>query len=209
MAVGRCHGETEHQRQLLSLPAHHLGGNIQGNLRVLHVEDGLYQQTVHATVDECFHLFFVGIAQTDGESGVGMLVGQRACLVGRTDGTQYKPWFVGRKGRLLVGGFASNATGSKVNLAASIAQSVVVHRYALGVEGVGLYEVGPGSKVFAVDIAHDEWCRDREHVVAAFQFLLMTGETCTAEIFFAQLVLLYHCSHGTVEHEDSLLGYVG
>ena len=47
-----------------------------------------------------------------------------------------------------------------------------------------------------------------EHVVVAAQGTLTGNITLSAEIVFAETIALYHRSHGTIEDEDALGGYL-
>ena len=101
---------------------------------------------------------------------------------------------------------AGDLGGGEVDVTAGILQTVVSQGNALGVEGVRLDDVGTSLQVFAVDVTNDERTGQRQHVVAAFQVLLVIGEASSAEVLFAQLVLLYHSAHGAVEQQDSVRG---
>ena len=83
-----------------------------------------------------------------------------------------------------------------------VCESVVAHRNALGIEGVGLDDVGTGLKIFAMNVSDDERRSEREHVVAALQVSAVVGKTCPTEVLFAQPILLNHRTHRTVEDKD-------
>ena len=85
-------------------------------------------------------------------------------------------------------------------------QTIVAHGDALGIERICLNDVGTGLKVLAMDVTHNEWTCQRQDVVAAFQFLGMACKLGSTEVFFTQLVLLNHRTHGTVQYKQSVCG---
>ena len=59
-----------------------------------------------------------------------------------------------------------------------------------------------------MDIADDKGTCQRQHVVAALQLLWMVGKTGSTEVFVTEMVLLDHCSHGTIQDADTIRAHV-
>ena len=82
---------------------------------------------------------------------------------------------------------------------------IVGLRYALTAEGVCRYYVGSYREIFPVNVLHHMLTSDVEHVVVALHLSGGIGKSCSSEIVFIKSVTLYHGSHGTIEHHDTLL----
>ena len=65
------HRHRQHDGQFLIQLYHHLHGCIDSHLRIQGIEDRLYQQDIHTTLDQCTHLFLVGTEQ--------LIIGQLSC----------------------------------------------------------------------------------------------------------------------------------
>ena len=74
-----------------------------------------------------------------------------------------------------------------------------------GAEGVGLDEVGTGLQVLLVDFLDDVGSGEREQLVVALHVMGMVAEALAAVVVLAQLVLLDHGAHGTVQDQDAFL----
>ena len=195
MAVGRGDAEAEHEGQLgRSAP-----GFFDGDAGILHVEDGLYEQGVDTAFDKGLNLFGIGLAQH-------VLVEKFAAGsdTGRTTrGTNASCHKAGLlRGGIFVSTLAGQTGCCQVDVATAVLQAIVLQGDALRIEGVGLNNICTGGEVFAMDIANNEGSRERQYVVAALQVEGVAGETGAAEVFLAQLVLLNHGPHGTVEDEN-------
>jgi hypothetical protein len=75
----------------------------------------------------------------------------------------------------------------------------------LGVEGVGLDDVGPGFEKAAVDVGDDVGPGQDEEVAVALEVLGMAGKALAAEIGLRELELLQGGAHRAVDDDDALL----
>ena len=172
---------------------------LYGNAGVLYIEDGLYQQGIDAAIGQCLDLLLVGsveqiLAEWLATGGYG------GCATSGANGAGNEAGLVRRTKRIST--LTGQAGCRQIDVAAVVLQAVVAHGDALGVERIGLDDVGTSLQILAVNVAHHEGTRQRQHVVAALQVVAMTGEPASAEVLLAQVVLLNHGAHSTVEHED-------
>ncbi len=82
---------------------------------------------------------------------------------------------------------------------------VVGHRDGVGVEGVGLDDIGAGLQVFAMDLANHIRLRQGEQIVVSLQVNMPVLEAFTMVFFGAKILSLNHGAHGTVENENAFL----
>ncbi len=59
-----------------------------------------------------------------------------------------------------------------------------------------------------MDAADDIGLGQRQQIVVAFEGALVVDQGFPTEIFFGEPMLLNHCTHGTIEYEDALIGSV-
>ena len=74
-----------------------------------------------------------------------------------------------------------------------------------GAEGVGLDEVGTGLQVLLVDFLDDVGPGEGEQFIVALHVVGMVAEALATVVVLAQLVLLDHGAHGTVQDQDAFL----
>jgi hypothetical protein len=102
-----------------------------------------------------------------------------------------------------VRGLARELCGFEVQLVGQRLHAVVVQRDDLGIEGIGLDQVGAGGQVLSVDLQDHLRPGQHQQVVVALQILVPAGEARTAVIGLLQLVALDHRAHGPVDDEDA------
>ena len=88
------------------------------------------------------------------------------------------------------------------DIGGEVLESVVRQGDPVGVERVGLHQIGAGVQVRPVDLDQQLGSRESEHVVRALEGVVVTGETTSPEVGLAQPVRLDHGAHGAVEDED-------
>ena len=81
---------------------------------------------------------------------------------------------------------------------------IISLRNSLCAERIGLYDVGPSFKVFAMYVNYEIWPRKRKQVVVPFQLSGNVAKTFPAIILFSKAEALEHGSHSSVENEDTL-----
>jgi hypothetical protein len=82
---------------------------------------------------------------------------------------------------------------------------VIGHGERVGVECVGLDDVGAGLEVLAVKACDDIWSGENEQVVVAFEVPGMILESLSPVSGLVQLVGLDHGPHRPVEDHDPFL----
>ena len=172
------------------------------------VEDGLDEDQVGATVQKTSGGDHVGVDE--------LLVGDVACpgvvdvrrdgrrTRGRAERTGDVPGPVGRLGGHGVARAPCQPGGLVVQLVRQLRHLVVAQRDAVGVEGVGLDDVGAGREVLAVDGRDDLGLGEGEEVVVALDVTGPLREPVAAVARLVRAVALDRRAHGTVEHENAL-----
>ena len=202
MPIGRRDRETEHQRHL-TMPATHGGaGRIDGDAGIERVENGLYQDGVHTSLEQRVHLLVVGSAQHRCVQGGSRPRRHGADLTRRSHRTDdIAGHGVGGVG---VCQLPCYLTGSQVNLTAICLHAEVGKGDTLRIEGIGLYELGARLKIFTVDVGHHIGTGEAQQVVAAGQRHRMRLETLATEVVLRQPVALYHRAHAAIQHQHTL-----
>ena len=77
----------------------------------------------------------------------------------------------------------------------------------LGVEGIGLYDIGAGLEVLAVDIENDLGLGENQEVVIAFEIRFPVFKAIAPVIRFRQFMPLNHGSHSPIDDEDAFFQY--
>ena len=200
MAIGCRDAEAEHDGQL----GGYLPCCLNGDAGILHIEDGFDKQGVNASICQCLNLLFISLTESGSKLfPIPFFLFTHKGTAGGANASCHKTGFVRRAE--LVGTLTGQAGCDEVDLSAVVLHTIVAHRDALGIEGIRLDDVGACFKVFAMDIANDEGSGKGENVIAALQLLRMVSKTGSTEVFFAQLELLDHGTHSTVENENSVL----
>ena len=200
-------GAGDHQRSLQAHLVQHALHAEDSCLGVQRVEDSLDEQDVGPAIDQAARRLAVTIGQlVESDIAVGRVVdvgreGGRAVGGAKRSGDKARPrrvaplYFVAR--------FHGQSRRGQVHLVGQPLHAVVALSDAVGVEGIGLDQVGPGFKVGRVDGANDVGLGQRQQVVVALQVAGPVGEALAAEVGLAQAVLLDHRAHGPVEDEDT------
>jgi hypothetical protein len=198
-------GAADHDRPTAAaLLEERLDGEDRG-LGVEGVEDRLDEQQVGAAVHEAVGLLEVGLH----EGLVGHVARTRVVDVrgdrrraGRgAEGAGDVARLVGRLGGHQVALGSGQPSGLVVQLVGQLDHVVVGERDPLGVERVGLDQVGAGLEVLPVDGADDLGLAEREQVVVALQVAGRVGEPLPAVLGLAEAVPLDHRAHRAVEHQ--------
>ena len=84
-------------------------------------------------------------------------------------------------------------------------ESIIALRDGLGVEGVGLNDVGAGFEIRVVDLADDVRLGQHEQVVVALEVAWVILEARATIACLVELIALNHGAHGAVEDQDALL----
>ena len=173
------------------------------------VEDRLDDQQVGAAVDEAVgrlevrrdqlvvrHVAGTGVVHVGRDRRGPRRRAERAGDVARALG--------GPRGHL-VAHRAGQLRRLEVELVGELLHAVVGQRDRVGVEGVGLDEVGAGLEVLAVDAGDDVRLGEREQVVVADQVARPVREPLAAVARLVRSVPLDRRTHRTVDHEDALV----
>jgi len=84
-------------------------------------------------------------------------------------------------------------------------EAVIERGNSVGVERVGLDDVGACFEVLALNRLHDARLRDVQHVEVPAQVSRVLQKLRTAKRRFVQLLRLDHRAHGAVQNDDPLL----
>jgi hypothetical protein len=104
--------------------------------------------------------------------------------------------------------FARQAGARLVQFAHQMAEAIIFLAGEVGIEGVGLDEIGAGFQILAADVADDFRLGQGEKIVVALQFRRMIAEAGTPKIILAQLEALDHHAPGAVEQQEALLRFL-
>ncbi len=181
-----------------------LDGEDRG-LSVERVEDGLDQQQVGTAVQQGDGGVGVGLDQLvpahRPEARVVDIRRERQRLGGRPEhaGDPAHPPVEGLHGLALGAGQRRRGL---VQLDHHVLKAEVGQGDAVGVEGVGLDDVGAGLQVGAVDPGDDLGLRQHQQLVVALLLVLVVAEAVPAVVVLFQAVPLDHGAHGAVQDQD-------
>ena len=123
---------------------------------------------------------------------------------GRAERPRDVPRLVRRLRRGLVGHPAGEPGRLEVELVGQLLQAVVGEGHRVGVEGVGLDDVGARVEVLAVDRGDDVGLGEGEQVVVALEVGGPVGEALAAVALLGRPVALDRRAHRAVDHQDPL-----
>ncbi len=92
----------------------------------------------------------------------------------------------------------------QVQLGDEVLHAIVRHRRRIGIEGVGLDDVGAGVEKRVMNLADDGRTRQRQQVIVAFEVAVPLGEALAAVFVLPEAIALNHRAHGPVEQQDAL-----
>ncbi len=185
-----------------------LDGEERG-LGVERVEDGFDQQGVAAALDQAERLLAVGVDELHvgdaARAGVVGVAGNRGGAVGRAHRAGDEALAARIRGDEFIADAAGEARGLDVEFRDDGLEVVIGLGNDLGVERVGLDDVGAGFEEAAVDGRDDVGAREDEDVAVALEVLGMLRKALAAEVGFGELELLEGGAHGPVDDDDALL----
>ena len=97
----------------------------------------------------------------------------------------------------------------QVQFVGEAAHFVIREGYGLGVECIGLDDVGARFEVFFMNIDDDPGLSEAEQVIIAPEINVPVFESFAPVIFFSQFMLLDHGTHSPVDHHNALLQQLG
>ena len=204
-------GDREHDGEVLPFLLHDLFGGIECRFGIEGIENRFEEEQVDPAVDECGDLFPVGVGEVvkceGAQGGVVHVWRHRTGLVGRPYRAGHKTRLVGRFRRVVVGNVPGEASRLEIDFSHDRLHVVVAHRYAIGVECVGLDNIGSGIEIGFVYGRNDLRAGEAQQVVVPFLQCGNVGKPFASEIAFGESVLLYHRAHGTIEYHDSMIEY--
>ncbi len=178
------------------------------SLAVERIEDRLDHEQVDPALEERVGLSAIGggeLRERDvPETRIVDVGRKRRSAVRRPEDADHEAWPLGRAHCHRVGFAARELRRGHVELVHRVFCPIVALRDHLGVERIGLEQVGTGLEVAAVDLGDDVGPRDGQEIIVATQILGMRAEPLPAEILLLQRVRLDHRAHGAVEDEDAL-----
>ena len=180
---------------------------VEGRLGVERVEDGFHQQDVRAAVHESPRLVRIGF----GQLCEGHFAGRGVRHVGRHRGravrgahrARHEAGFLRVAGREFIRRTAGRFGRGLRDFVGQPLHAVVGQRHGVGVERVGLDDVGSRLQVFFVDFAHYVGARQHEQVVAPFQLHGPVAEAFAAVVLLLQSVALDHRPEAAVEQQNA------
>ena len=113
----------------------------------------------------------------------------------------------GVRGESLVGHLPGDGGTGEGHFAGHVVAAVLVLADAVGREGIGGDDVGPGVDVGAVDALYHFGSRQAEHVVIARQRHRPVGKPPPVVVFRREAQGLNLGAHRPVEYHDALLQY--
>ena len=175
----------QHNRNLNTCSLHRLFGGKDSCFGVQCIEDGFYQQSIHSTFQQGFHLFPIGIGK--------FIVSQRThsriihigthgtSFIGRSDGTSYKTWFI-RCGKF-ISYFTCQSNGSQIHLTYIFLHMIIGHTDTGRAKRIGFNDIGTCHEIFTVYILYHIRARQTKQVIVSFHLPGDTGKTFSPEIF--------------------------
>ena len=180
---------------------------VEGRLGVERVEDRFDQQDVRAAVHEAPRLVRIGFGQLrEGHfagRGIRHVGRHRGRAVRGTHRARHEAGFLRVAGREFIRRTAGRFGRGFRHFISQPLHAVVGQRHGIGVERVGLDDVGSRLQVFFVDFAHYIGARQHEQVVAPFQLHRPVAEAFAAVILLLQSVALDHCPEAAVEQQNA------
>ena len=204
-------GATHKNREADTLLRKVLLNCVKGSLGIQSVKDCLHQQHIHTTSQEGVNLHSVGshnlVKGHVAESGVlhrRRNTQRPVCGPDRATNKTRLGWVLRSKLSAALFGNLSSLLVDQVHLLLCL-QLVVRLGNGGTAERISLNKVSSALKELAVDLADDIRTGDHKNVVVALQGVGVVCISLPAEVRLIQLVLLDRCSHGTINHKNTLL----
>ena len=208
-AAGVGNRARYHQRQAFAGVFEEIQAGMDRRLRVQGIERGFDQQQVGAAFDE-------------GGDGDGVVFGQfvkgniseprivdigrnRGRLAGRADDAGDETRLLRRARVHFVAGGASQPRTRQIQLSMQSFHAVIGLGTAVGIEGIGFDDIGPGLQVSQVNIPDQIGSGQVEKVIVSAEIYLQIAKTLAAKVRLAEAPGLDHRAHGAVEQHDAPL----
>ena len=81
---------------------------------------------------------------------------------------------------------------------------IIGHRHRSGIKAIGFNNIGTCHKVFPMNIFYYFRTSKTQQIIIPFQLPGNILKTFSTEICFRKIILLYHRTHGSIEHQDTL-----
>jgi len=206
-AGGIRDGARDRQRQRHARLVEQRQRGVDRRLGVERVDHGLDEQKIGTAEQQAARGFQVSgnqfIEGDCAESRVVDVRGHRTHAVGGPERTRHEARRAAAR-RGLVRCQPCEARGAVVELGHQRHRGVIRLRDRVGVERVGLDDVGARAQVGAVHVADDVRSREREDVVVAAQVAAVRTQPLAAEGGLVEAPLLDHRAHRPVEQHDAL-----
>ncbi len=186
----------------------YLFGRKNRRLGIERIKNGLYKQHIHTTFYQGLHLLFVCgheiIERSSTKHRIFHPWTHRGSFVCRSDRAGNETGLVWREPGKLIGRFTGQLCGCQIDLGRQRTHSIILHGDAGCIECICLNDVSSCFKIFPVYLSNHVGAREGEQVVIPFQQSLRVFEPLTPEIGFGEFITLYHCTHRTIEYQDTI-----
>jgi len=208
-AAGIGDGAGHHDRNVHAIAYEVVVDGKQCGLAIERVEHGLDHQQVDPAVEQTPDALPVtGHQFVEGHVAESRIVHVRRDRRGAAGGPEYADHET-RLGGIVPGELVDSRPRQPrpcaVQLVSQMGHAIVGHGHRVGVEGVGLDQVGPGFQVGRMDAANDLRLCQGQQVVVALLVAVVRLEAVAVIVVSIQPVALDHGAHGAIEDEDSLL----
>ena len=153
------HRNGKHQRDFPTHLFHGFHSCIDSSLGIERIEDGFYQDGIHASFNQSFHLFLISQSQLiEGDGTKCRIVHIRthgASLVGRPYRTCHKTRLIGIHASIFIGQLTSQLGSSQVDFATIVFHMIVGHRNTLGIKRIGFDDISTSLQILAMNILND------------------------------------------------------
>ena len=169
VAIGSADGETEGNGELFPLFLQDFLCRLDSHSGILYIEDSFNEKTIDTTIDKGINLFTIGLFQHSFIQWGLFASTHTSCLRCRSDATQDITRFIGCSKSIRL--FTCQLTGSEIDVANLIFQTIVSQRDALRIKGVGFDNISTSFEIFVMDITDDNRTGHRKQIVATHEWL--------------------------------------
>ena len=179
------YGNGQHNRNLNACSLHRLFRSKDSCFGIQCIEYGFYQQSIHSTFQQSFHLFPIGIGK--------FIVSQRthsriihigthgASLIGRSDRAGYKTWFI--RCRKFISYFTCQFNGSQIHLTYIFLHMIIGHTDTGRTKRIGFNDIGTCHKIFTVYILYHIRARQAKQIIVSFHLPGDVSKALPPEVF--------------------------